>query len=74
LRPIPATLPNYAQAGQDRVDRRRPRPDEQLSRPMQHQHRLLVTVLTGTKRIVGRLAASQIAFAEAGGLPAARRS
>jgi hypothetical protein len=48
-----------------RVDQHRALPDQQWPSAMQHQHGLLLGVFTGTKRIDGRVTASQIASASA---------
>jgi hypothetical protein len=51
--------------GTDRVDQRGVLTDEQLPRPVQHQHRLLVHCLDRHKRIVDLVTASQIASVSA---------
>ncbi len=61
----PSDDAELGQVGADRVDQRGPLPDEQLARSVQHQTDCWSTVLTGTKRIVGRVTASQIASASA---------
>ena len=62
LRPIPADDDaELGQVGTDRVDQRRALPNEQLPRPMQHQHRLLVLRLDRHEAHRRRVTASQIA-------------
>ena len=47
------------------VDQHGALPNQQVAGPMQHQHGLLSASFTGTKRIDGRVTASQIASASA---------
>ena len=55
----------FGQQAENLVGLRRPRLDEALPRSVQRQHRLLLAVLDRTKRMFGRLTASQIASASA---------
>jgi hypothetical protein len=66
---MPGTLrSNDAEFGHvsaQRIDQHRALPDQKTTRPIQHQHRLLLGTLPGTNRIEGRVTASQIASASA---------
>ncbi len=47
------------------VDERRALPDKEVARPVQHEHALLLDRLDRTKRMPGRVTASQMAAASA---------
>ena len=53
--------PELAQMAPERIDRLRPLPDQQFADLENHRGPWICSLFTGTKRIVGRMAASQIA-------------
>ena len=58
-------LPELGQMSAQGIDRLRPLPDQKLAHAKHHRRSLRLLALTGTKRIVGRKAASQMASASA---------
>ena len=74
---VAATTGDNAKFGKvraERTDQSNALTDQKLARSMQHQDSLLLRVLTSTKRMVGRVTASQIASASWQQMPSAASS